>query len=47
MSVLEGGYSDRAIISGTMAHVGGLLPADTEVRPEWWGVEEMLEVELV
>jgi acetoin utilization deacetylase AcuC-like enzyme len=44
VSVLEGGYNDRALISGTMAHVGGLMPTEMEVRPEWWATEEMLEV---
>ncbi|GJE96988.1 hypothetical protein PsYK624_131980 [Phanerochaete sordida] len=37
VSVLEGGYSDRALISGTMAHVGALAEAGgATVDPKWW-----------
>ncbi|KAL4249411.1 Histone deacetylase HD type 1 [Abortiporus biennis] len=54
ISVLEGGYSDRALTSGAMAHVIGLVAEsqdttshedDLKVDPEWWSVEnlELLE----
>jgi hypothetical protein len=39
ISVLEGGYSDRALISGSMAHLSGLV--DGPVDPEWWNVENL------
>ena len=45
VSVLEGGYSNRALISGVMAHISGL--ADTEqsiVDPEWWDLPALEEV---
>ncbi|GJE96997.1 hypothetical protein PsYK624_132070 [Phanerochaete sordida] len=37
VSVLEGGYSDHALVSGTMAHVGALAEAGgATVDPKWW-----------
>ena len=46
ISVLEGGYSDRALISGAMAHFVGLtdVPGDVKVDEGWWGVERLVEV---
>ena len=44
LSVLEGGYSDRAILSGVMAHISGLTSGETHVDPLWWRMEEMVEV---
>ncbi|KAF8058708.1 histone deacetylase complex protein [Lyophyllum atratum] len=56
VSVLEGGYSDRALMSGAMAHLAGL--ADDEVKEEdggqggrgrvdeeWWSVENLVKLE--
>ncbi|KAJ6487251.1 Arginase/deacetylase [Mycena vitilis] len=39
ISVLEGGYSDRALMSGSMAHLLGLV--DCNVDPEWWSLENL------
>ena len=46
MSVLEGGYSDRALISGTMAHLSGLVDVSFQSRvdEEWWNVENLIKV---
>lgn len=42
ISVLEGGYSDRALISGAMAHTAGLAdPKRGEVDESWWDVENL------
>ena len=48
VSVLEGGYSDRALTSGAMAHLSGLAD-DMElvggtVQEEWWNVENLEKV---
>lgn len=46
ISVLEGGYSDRAITSGAMAHLCGLTPievSDSEVN-SWWSIENLARV---
>lgn len=47
ISVLEGGYSDRALISGAMAHLVGLtdVPEGREVDEGWWSVENLIELE--
>ena len=42
MSVLEGGYSVRALISGTLAHVAGLAGVDAD--EEWWDSTALDEV---
>ena len=48
VSVLEGGYSNLAIISGVMAHVAGLAEApSTGVNPEWWDTSALQEVSIV
>ncbi|KXN84336.1 Histone deacetylase HOS3 [Leucoagaricus sp. SymC.cos] len=44
ISVLEGGYSDRALISGSMAHICGLVGSD-KVDEEWWNVKNLTELE--
>jgi histone deacetylase HOS3 len=51
ISVLEGGYSDRALISGTMAHISGLVSAyndniDDKVDRTWWDVDNLAKVSL-
>jgi histone deacetylase HOS3 len=51
VSVLEGGYSDRALISGAMAHLSGLAddmqPAGVKAQEEWWNVDNLEKVVLV
>ena len=45
VSVLEGGYSDRALTSGAMAHLSGLLEEDNLMAdPAWWSVENLAAV---
>ncbi|KAJ7028426.1 Arginase/deacetylase [Mycena alexandri] len=44
ISVLEGGYSDRALTSGAMAHLFGLAD-DCPVDPEWWSAENLVLLE--
>lgn len=49
MSVLEGGYSDKALLSSAMAHLTGLVDGarrasgkDTELsRENWWSPENV------
>ncbi|KAF8174257.1 histone deacetylase complex protein [Pholiota molesta] len=47
ISVLEGGYSDRALISGAMAHLSGLvdIPPETTVDETWWSVDNLDKLE--
>ncbi|KAL4081007.1 arginase deacetylase [Scleroderma citrinum] len=49
VSVLEGGYSDRALISGAMAHLCGLVDLGMAegnwVNEEWWEVEKLIKLE--
>ncbi|KAF8811572.1 histone deacetylase complex protein [Phlegmacium glaucopus] len=47
VSVLEGGYSDRALISGAMAHLSGLVdvPPQCSVDEGWWNVENLIKLE--
>ncbi|KAJ3516478.1 hypothetical protein NMY22_g14197 [Coprinellus aureogranulatus] len=48
ISVLEGGYSDRALISGAMAHFVGLTdtPEGGDAVDEgWWAIEHLIELE--
>lgn len=42
VSVLEGGYSDRALTSAAMGHVVGLL--DREGDAAWWAEHELVNV---
>ncbi|KAJ7174031.1 histone deacetylase complex protein [Mycena crocata] len=44
ISVLEGGYSDRALTSGSMAHLLG-LSGSSSVDQEWWNVENLTLLE--
>jgi len=47
VSVLEGGYSDRALTSGAMAHLSGLVDVAQlggKVSEEWWNVENLVKV---
>ena len=50
VSVLEGGYSDRALISGAMAHLIGLVD-DKKLRSDidkgWWGIKNLSLVSTV
>lgn len=49
ISVLEGGYSDKALISGAMAHVCGLMELEGGERDwvdeEWWNMENISKLE--
>ncbi|TFK64492.1 Arginase/deacetylase [Pluteus cervinus] len=53
ISVLEGGYSDRALISGGLAHLVGLTDfptsdssaSSTTVDERWWSVENLEKIE--
>ncbi|KIM41004.1 hypothetical protein M413DRAFT_445766 [Hebeloma cylindrosporum] len=47
ISVLEGGYSDRALTSGAMAHLTGLVdvPSGTVVDESWWNMENLIKLE--
>jgi acetoin utilization deacetylase AcuC-like enzyme len=42
VSVLEGGYSDRALTSAAMGHVIGML--DEPGHPDWWSEGELVNV---
>jgi histone deacetylase HOS3 len=47
VSVLEGGYSNRALISGAMAHLSGLTDVSNwpgTVDENWWGMENLVKV---
>ena len=45
ISVLEGGYSDRALTSGAMAHVVGLSQDyDESVDTTWWSLPNLIHV---
>lgn len=43
ISVLEGGYSDRALTSGTFAHLMGLTGASGPTS-DWWAVNNLEKV---
>ncbi|KAF4562594.1 Histone deacetylase HD type 1 [Pleurotus pulmonarius] len=45
ISVLEGGYSDRALTSGTLAHLCGLVGGTTTIDQLWWKTEHLEELE--
>ncbi|EPT05331.1 hypothetical protein FOMPIDRAFT_134772 [Fomitopsis schrenkii] len=46
ISVLEGGYSDRALTSGAMAHLTGLAETDGLTANEsWWSLNNIIELE--
>lgn len=43
--MLEGGYSDRALTSGTMAHLTGLAcSTDMKIDESWWSLDNLMEV---
>lgn len=46
ISVLEGGYSDRALASGALAHLAGLASPSGPLagEDEWWAVESLIKV---
>jgi len=46
ISVLAGGYSDKALISGALAHMSGLVdvPVDTKVDESWWSLDNLVRV---
>lgn len=43
VSVLEGGYGDRALTSAAMGHAIGLM--DREGQADWWSVEQLMLLE--
>ncbi|KAG1735207.1 arginase deacetylase [Suillus lakei] len=45
VSVLEGGYSDRALSSGAMAHICGLVGETVRVDEKWWDLENLIKLE--
>ncbi|KZT09156.1 Arginase/deacetylase [Laetiporus sulphureus 93-53] len=46
ISVLEGGYSDRALTSGALAHLTGLAHTDhTLVDEIWWSEDSLIQLE--
>jgi histone deacetylase HOS3 len=56
VSVLEGGYSDKALLSGAMAHLTGLVDGertsekDTDTdrsRETWWSLENVQMVRVI
>lgn len=47
VSILEGGYSDRALLSGAMAHVAGLTYDDAKIDQAWWSEVNLIEVRSV
>lgn len=47
VSVLEGGYSDRALCSAALAHVTGLAGEAEGDEGEWWKLENLIAVEKV
>jgi histone deacetylase HOS3 len=55
VSVLEGGYSDKALLSGAMAHLTGLVDGarifekeDTDhSRENWWSPENVQMVRIL
>lgn len=45
ISVLEGGYSDRALTSGAIAHISALAETNgVEANPEWWSLDNLIAV---
>lgn len=43
VSILSGGYSERALVSGTMAHLAGMIGAG-RIDTQWWNPENLLDV---
>lgn len=49
VSVLEGGYSDRALMTGAMAHLVGLVDMESKdhaVNHEWWSLNNVVKVDI-
>ncbi|CDM26811.1 Histone deacetylase superfamily [Penicillium roqueforti FM164] len=46
VSVLEGGYSDRALSSGVLSHLSG-LSENSEFRSEWWSQSNLRELDAI
>lgn len=46
VSVLEGGYSDRALTSAAMGHIVGMRGSLPEGCDEWWTERELINVGL-
>lgn len=48
VSVMEGGYDDKALVSGALSHVCGLVDRGSgEVDPRWWDVTNVQMVRLM
>lgn len=47
VSVLEGGYSDRALTSAAMGHIVGMRGSLPEGCDEWWTERELINVSLL
>ncbi|KAJ5187330.1 hypothetical protein N7449_010324 [Penicillium cf. viridicatum] len=46
ISVLEGGYSDRALSSGVLSHLSG-LSENSEFKSEWWSQNNLRELDAI
>ncbi|KAG8720240.1 hypothetical protein FRC11_003206, partial [Ceratobasidium sp. 423] len=46
VGVLEGGYSDRALVSGGMAWINGMIGSTLEGARDLWGVPNLEKIEL-
>ncbi|KAJ5964517.1 uncharacterized protein N7479_004393 [Penicillium vulpinum] len=46
VSVLEGGYSDRALSSGVLSHLSG-LSENSEYQSEWWSHNHLTELDAI
>ena len=47
ISVLAGGYSDRALPSGALSHIAGLVsPTPFSGEDEWWSLDNLTKVML-
>lgn len=44
ISVLEGGYSDHALMGGAMAHLSGLFGPHATYDDNWWSLENLIKV---
>jgi histone deacetylase HOS3 len=45
ISVLEGGYSDRALSSGVLSHLSGL--SENSFKSEWWSENNLRELDAI
>ncbi|OQE80590.1 hypothetical protein PENNAL_c0045G08012 [Penicillium nalgiovense] len=45
ISVLEGGYSDRALSSGVLSHLSGL--SENSYKSEWWSQNNLRELDAI